>query len=168
LTALRGLAYDPAHESMSKISQNESNRLNLSRLVAAVFAVDFGSLWWTPDFLWQREILTFKPRDGGTHPGLCVRVGSPYSVCDPWPLLHGVSSPGPLKVVGLSSLEPTKPAYFGKVLRPGFFGAPDFVVRKGGDHDDSIRRNRFKPSLSEDEQTELRKFLEEKGIWNEP
>ena len=53
LTALRGLAYDPDHESMSKISKNESNRLNLSRLVAAVFAVDFGSLWWTPDSFWQ-------------------------------------------------------------------------------------------------------------------
>jgi hypothetical protein len=153
---------------MNSLSQQEATRLRLYHLVATVFGVDFGSLWWTPDSLWQREIPRFKPRDSGAHPGLCARIASPTSICDPWPLLLGVSAPGPLKVVGMNSLNPTKPGYFGKVLRPGFFGAPDFVVPKGGDSDDSIRRNRFKPSLSEDEQTELRKFLEEKGIWNEP
>ena len=110
----------------------------------------------------------FKPREGGSHPGLCVGIGSPNGICDPWPLFLGVSSRGPLKVVGINSLNPERLGYFGKVLRPGFFGAPDFVVRKGGEPGDSIRRNRFKPSLSESEQTELRKFLEEKGLWNEP
>ena len=153
---------------MGKISQKEATRLNLSRLVAAVFAVDFGSLWWVPDFLWRREILAFKPREGGAHPGLCIRIGAPTSVFDPCPLLLGVSSQGPLMVVGMSSSNPKQPGYFGKVLRPGFFGATDFVVRKGDEPGDSIRRNRFKPSLSESEQMDLRRFLEEKGLWNEP
>lgn len=154
--------------AMAIKSQQNAARLRLSRFVAAVFAVDFGSLWWVPDFLWLREILSFKPREGGSHPGLCIGIGSPNSICDPWPLLLGVSAQGPLKFVGISSLNPKQPGYFGKVLRPGFFGAPDFVIRKGDEPGDSIRRNRFKPTLSEDEQTELRKFLEEKGLWNEP
>ncbi len=149
-------------------SQQDADRLRLSRFVAAVCGVDFGSLWWVPDDLWQREIPAFWPRQDGAHPGLCMRIGSPASVCDPWPLLLGTSSDGPLRVVGMSSQDPKRIGYFGKVLRPGLFGAPDFVVRKGAEPDDSIRRNRFKPSLSEDEQMELQTFLEEKGLWNEP
>jgi hypothetical protein len=153
---------------MAIISKQDADRLRLSRFVAVVFAVDFGSLWWVPDDLWQRETPAFWPRQDGSHPGLCMRIGSPTSICDPWPLLLGVSAQGPLRIVGISSLDPKRPSYFGKVLRPGLFGAPDFVVRKGAEPDDSIRRNRFKPSLSEEEQMELQKFLEEKGLWYEP
>jgi len=153
---------------MTAISQQEAQRLRLSRLVATVFAVDFGSLWWVPDGLWLREIPTFRPRQDGAHPGLCMRIGSPASICDPWPLLLGRSSDGPLKVVGMSSRDPKRIGYFGRVLRPGWFGARDFAGRKGAEPADSIRRNRFKPSLSEDEQMELQKFLQEKGLWNQP
>jgi len=152
---------------MEKISQQESNRIRIHRLVDTLFSVDFGSLWWVPDCLWWREYPTFVAREEGRHPGLCLKRSSSGTGIEPWPLLLGVSAMGPLKVVGLSVQHPERASHFGKVLKPGLFGASDFVVRKGAAKSESICRNSFKPCLAEDEHAEVVEFLREKGLWQE-
>ncbi|MCP5538388.1 MAG: hypothetical protein H7A51_19410 [Akkermansiaceae bacterium] len=153
---------------MSKLSQKESNSIRLHRLVATVFGVDYGSLWWVPDQFWLREIPTFKSRPGGKHPGLCIGTTNSASVFDPWPLLLGVSKSGPLPVTGMNANDPDKVGYFGRVLRPAMFEAKDFTTYAGDDRNQSISRNRFKPTLSDNEESELRSFLRKKGLLTEP
>lgn len=149
---------------MSRISQQESDSLRLHRLVATVIGVDYGSLWWVPDTLWQRELPSFKPRPDGKHPGLCIGNANQASVFDPWPLLLGASKLGPLAVTGMSAKDPEKVGYFGKVLRPGMYEAGDFIACPGDDHNQSIRRNLTKLSINESEESELSEFLQSKGL----
>ena len=147
-----------------KLTQDEADFVRLYELVATVFGLDFASLWWVPDCLWLREMPTFRPRPEGAHPGLCIRSATSAGVFDPWPLLLGASAPGPIPVTGMSARDPSRIGYFGKVLRPGMFGANDFATFKGGDRSRSVRPNKFKPSLSETEEAELREFLLSKGL----
>ena len=132
----------------------------MKQAFAVLTDTSFGTLWWAGNELWkQSKSFVLKPeQEGKRHPGVSLRKNS-SSDCSIVPLLLGSSqkSSGRSTVKLKMSERSDKTSYFG-ALKPVNMSYLNFL-------DGSIRSNRNKPRLTEDEKKRLNAFLERRLSW---
>ena len=145
---------------MKPLSQEEADHLNLLRFVSIVFGVDFGTLWWVDDRIWQREISEFRPPRVGLshHPGVSIARKTRQPAPETYPMLFGTSgSHGPVCAKGITPND-DRTTSFG-TLAPAELGAADFAASSNRPERPSIKSNIYKLLLEPDEQEALEEFL---------
>lgn len=107
--------------------------LHDAALWLAGLRVDFGSLWWVDEELWEKHLKHYpgaENRDG--HPGASLMIGRLYSTFDRVPLLFGRSARegerGPV-LVCLDPRDATHLTVFGTKTHPGRIRVDEFDDR---------------------------------------
>lgn len=150
-------------ESTPKSNQDVTNEYWLA-LLLWLYPFDFGSCWWVKEQVWQEFALLYdenSTRDG--HPAICIRNGRPLEdLNSPVSLLHGSTSTRTgFRVSGLGP-DPSVVSFFGHLYTTL---VPLNTFREKDDSGQLIRRNPYKPHLTETEGHKLQTFLEQTGIY---
>ncbi len=119
----------------------------------------FGTLWKIKNDLWRKAIPNFVSKnDEGYHPAVCLGKKNLTSLYQPVPMLLGShSNKTGFRIWNFSENEKNRPGFF--KIKPYYFHPADSVGFHHG-----IKRNEFKPRLSPDEISELKKHLLKKGV----
>ena len=109
------LLFSSCSNSLEKMNSDDDLTLDVlhdAALWLARLRVDFGSLWWVDEALWEKHLKHYpgaEDRDG--HPGASLMFGRLYSTFDRVPLLFGRSARPGEKGPVLARLDPCHPAH---------------------------------------------------------
>lgn len=129
--------------------------------------ITFGSLWWIKDIIWETVVSGFKIKDRQKkHPACCIGCEKFTSLFQTIPMLLGSHSICYGFPTGVLSEKNNNKGCHGKEYKDGYFAIRPYnigVYNVVGS-DPGIERNSYKPTMTEREKEQLKRYLHDNGV----